>query len=46
MLFNRQLTAEQRLTKAVVAIMGNPKYVAWSGVLMLGDKRIEQDEAK
>ena len=46
MLFNKQLTPEQRLTKAVVAIMGNPKYVALSGVLMLGDKRIEHDDAK
>ena len=46
MLFNNKLTAEQRLTKAVVAIMGNPKYVALSGVLMLGSKGIEPDEAK
>lgn len=46
MLFNKQLTAEQRLTKAVVSIMGNPKYVALSGVLMLGSKSIEPDEAK
>lgn len=46
MLFNKALTAEQRLTKAVVAIMDNPKYIALSGVLMLGSKRIEPDEAK
>lgn len=46
MLFNNKLTAEQRLTKAVVSIMDNPNYVALSGVLMLGDKRIEPDEAK
>lgn len=46
MFFNKQLTAEQRLTKAVVSIMDNPKYVALSGVLMLGSKRIEPDEAK
>lgn len=46
MLFNKSLTAEQRLTKAVVSIMDNPKYVALSGVLMLGSKRIEPDEAK
>lgn len=46
MLFNKALTAEQRLTKAVVSIMDNPKYVALAGVLMLGSKRIEPDEAK
>lgn len=46
MLFNTKLTAEQRLTKAVVSIMDNPKYVALSGVLMLGSKRIEPDETK
>ena len=46
MLFNKQLTPEQRLTKATVSIMDNPKYVALAGVLMLGDKRIEHDEAK
>lgn len=46
MLFNKALTADQRLTKAVVSIMDNPKYVALSGVLMLGSKRIEPDEAK
>lgn len=46
MLFNKALTADQRLTKAVVSIMDNPKYVALAGVLMLGSKRIEPDEAK
>jgi len=46
MLFNTKLTAEQRLTKAVVSIMDNPKYVALSGVLMLGSKTVEPDEAK
>ncbi len=46
MLFNKALTADQRLTKAVVSIMDNPKYVALAGVLMLGTKRIEPDEAK
>ena len=46
MLFNTKLTAEQRLTKAVVSIMDNPKYVALSGVLMLGSKSIEPDETK
>ncbi len=36
----KQLTAEQRLSKAIVDIMGNPKYVALAGILMIGDKRI------
>ena len=40
---NNQLTAEQRLSKAVVAIMGNDKYIALSGVLMIGDKTICDD---
>ena len=29
----KKLSAEERLSKAVVAIMGNPKYVALAGVL-------------
>jgi len=37
------LTAEQRLSKAVVAIMGNDKYIALSGVLMIGEKSIRDD---
>ena len=36
----KKLTAEERLSKAVVAIMGNPKYVALAGILMIGDKSI------
>lgn len=40
---NIQLTAEQRLSKNITAIMGNPKYVALAGVLMLGDKGIRDD---
>ncbi len=39
----KQLTPEQRLSKAVVDIMGNPKYVALAGVLMIGDKSIRDD---
>ena len=38
-----QLTPEQRLSKAVVAIMGEPKYTALAGVLMIGDKSIRDD---
>ena len=37
----KQLTAEQRLSKAVVDIMGNPKYVALSSVLMIGDREVK-----
>ena len=37
----KQLTPEQRLSKAVVDIMGNPKYVALAGVLMIGNRTID-----
>ena len=37
------LTAEQRLNKAVVAIMGHPRYIALSGVLMVGDRAIRDN---
>ena len=37
------LTAEQRLNKAVVAIMGHPRYLALSGVLMVGDRGVRDD---
>jgi predicted metal-dependent peptidase len=40
---NTQLSAEQRLTKNITAIMGNPKYVALAGVLMIGEKGIKDD---
>jgi predicted metal-dependent peptidase len=40
---NTQLTAEQRLSKNITAIMGNPKYVALAGVLMIGEKGIKDD---
>ena len=36
----KQLTTEQRLNKCVIDIMGNPKYVALAGILMIGEKRI------
>ena len=42
----KQLTAEQRVSKAVVDIMANPKYVALAGVLMIGERRVETDPAK
>jgi predicted metal-dependent peptidase len=39
----KQLTAEERLSKAVVAIMGHPRYIALAGVLMIGEKTIHDD---
>lgn len=39
----KQLTPEQRLSKAIVDIMGNPKYVALAGVLMIGDRTVVDD---
>ena len=46
MMLGKALTAEQRLKKAVIDIMANPKYVALSGVLMIGTKSIEDDAAR
>ena len=43
MLMLNQLTEEQRLTKAVVSIMGNPKYTALAGVMMIGKRNIVDD---
>jgi predicted metal-dependent peptidase len=40
---NTQLSAEQRLSKNITQIMGNPKYVALAGVLMIGKKGIKDD---
>ena len=42
LMIGKQLTAEQRLTKAVVDIMGNPKYVALAGVLMVGSRTVDE----
>ena len=39
----KQLTAEQRLNKATVDIMANPKYVALAGILMIGDRGVKED---
>ena len=39
----KQLNAEERLSKAVVKIMDHPRYTALAGVLMLGEKTIEED---
>lgn len=42
LMIGKQLTAEQRLTKAVVDIMANPKYVALAGVLMVGSREVDE----
>jgi|TARA_R110002126_G_scaffold134953_2_gene279086 predicted metal-dependent peptidase len=39
----KQLTVEQRVSKAVVDIMGSPKYVALAGVLMIGERTVRDD---
>jgi len=43
MLMLNNLTEEQRLSKAVVSIMGNDDYVALASVLMVGEKGIKDD---
>jgi predicted metal-dependent peptidase len=40
---NNKLSPQQRLDKAVVAIMGNEKYRALAGILMIGDRSIKFD---
>lgn len=39
----KQLTTEQRVSKAVVDIMGSPKYIALAGVLMIGKRTVRDD---
>lgn len=46
MMLGKSLTAEQRLQKAVIDIMANPKYVALAGILMIGSRRVEDNERK
>ena len=41
LMIGKQLTAEQRLSKAVVDIMGSPKYIALAGVLMIGARSVD-----
>ena len=43
MLLNKELTEEQRLSKAVVAILSEPRYTALAGVLMIGDKTVDDN---
>lgn len=40
---NTQLTAEQRLTKNIIAIMGHERYIALAGVMMIGISAIKDD---
>jgi predicted metal-dependent peptidase len=40
-MIGKQLSAEQRLSKAVVDIMGSPKYIALAGVLMIGNRSVD-----
>ena len=39
----KQLTTEQRLSKAVVDIMGKDKYIALAGILMIGERTVKED---
>ena len=41
-----ELTPEQRLQKAAIAILGHKAYTAMNGVFMIGSKRIEHDPVK
>jgi predicted metal-dependent peptidase len=41
-----KLTPDQRVQKAVIDIMANPKYTALAGVMMIGSRRVEPDAAK
>lgn len=38
-----KLTAEQRISKAKVALMGHPDFVCYSGILMLGNCTVDDD---
>ena len=42
-MMNQSLNAEQRIDKAVIAIMGHDKYIALNGVLMIGDRSVDED---
>lgn len=44
-MFVTNLTAEQRLSRAVVTIMGNPRYAALAGILMIGERTVVDDHA-
>ena len=40
LMIGKELSAEQRLDKAVIDIMANPRYVALAGVIMIGSRCI------
>lgn len=40
LMIGRQLTAEQRLTKATANIIGNMNYIALAGILMMGEHKV------
>ena len=46
MLMMNNLSPDQRVQKAVIDIMANPRYVALAGVLMIGSRRVEHDATK
>ena len=43
LMINKQLTAEQRLERAIVEIMHNDKYFPLAGVLMIGKREVVDD---
>lgn len=45
LMINKPLSAEQRLTKAVIDIMGKDKYIALCGVLMVGTREVDDSIA-
>lgn len=46
MMLGKPLTAEQRLQKAVIDITAKDRYRALTGVLMIGEKRVSDNEAE
>ena len=41
LMIGKELSAEQRLGKAVVDIMSEPRYTALAGVLMIGNRTVD-----
>ena len=46
LMIGKQLTEEQRLTKAMADIIGNTNYIALAGILMMGEHKIVEDGYK
>ena len=42
-MFNKKLTAEQRVSKGVVAIMNKDRYVALTQLMMVGNRSVSDD---